>query len=201
MTGARVEGAVIGKNPEEDDRARHRHAAAEHRRRRPRPSDRAPEEGADRRRDSACHKGSGNDDRSHLEELAEVEMEADAEEEENNSELGHAAGQGGIGLEAGRVRPDDDASDQIADDWRESEPMRDRAEYERGGEAAGERENEIDVVHRGSPGQAGIRSANRTVPRPPGNPAGSARRDAVIALVVPVPKQMTSVERQSSMGP
>ena len=61
--------------------------------------------------------------------------------------------------------------------------------------------DEIDVVHRGSPGQAGIRRANRTVPRPPGNPAGSARRDAVIALVVPVPKQMTSVERQSSMGP
>ena len=105
-------------------------------------------------------------------------MEADAEEEENNAELGHAAGQLGIGLEAREVRPDDDAGDQIADDRRQSEPMRDRAEHERGGEATGEREDEINVVHGGSPGQAGIDHDNRTVPRPPGNPARASRHQS-----------------------
>ena len=56
--------------------------------------------------------------------------------------------------------------------------MRDRAEHKRGGEAAGEREDEIDVVHGGSPGQTGIRRDNRTVLRPTGNPASASRRQS-----------------------
>ena len=78
-----------------------------------------------------------------------MEVEADTEEEENDAELGDLTGEFSIGLEAGRVRADDDAGQQIADDRRQLEPMRDRTEHQRSGEPAGEREDEIDVVHGG----------------------------------------------------
>jgi hypothetical protein len=41
-----------------------------------------------------------------------MEVQADAEEEEDDAEFGHLAGLVGIGLEARRVRPDDDAGDE-----------------------------------------------------------------------------------------
>ena len=53
----------------------------------------------------------------------------------------------GFGDEAGRMRPDRDAGEQVADDRRQAEPVRDVAEDERRAESAGQREDESELFH------------------------------------------------------
>ena len=55
-----------------------------------------------------------------------------------------------VGDEAGRVGPDDDAREHVADERRQAEALRHPAEDERDGEPAGERDDDREVVHAGS---------------------------------------------------
>ena len=62
-------------------------------------------------------------------------------------DFGQLLGQFGIRHEAGRIRSDGDAGEQVADDRRQAEPVRDVAEDERGAEPAGEGEDESQLFH------------------------------------------------------
>ena len=69
----------------------------------------------------------GHGDAPDGQQILEVEVQADAEHQQDDADLGELLGQLAVGDEAGRVRPDDDAGEQVADDRREAEPLRDVA--------------------------------------------------------------------------
>ena len=77
-----------------------------------------------------------------------MEVQPDAEHQQDDADLGQLLGQGGVGDEARRVRPDEHAGQQVAHDRREPEPLRDVSEDQRRREPAGDGGDEIEAVHR-----------------------------------------------------
>ena len=65
---------------------------------------------------------------AHGQQVLEREMEPDAEHQQDDAELGELVGEVLVGDEAGGERPDGDAGDQVADQRRELEAVRHRAE-------------------------------------------------------------------------
>ena len=61
-----------------------------------------------------------------------MELQADAEHQQDDADFGELLGQRGVGDETGRVRADQRACEQIADDRRETKPLGEVAEHERG---------------------------------------------------------------------
>ena len=76
-----------------------------------------------------------------------VKLQADAEHQQDDADFGELLGELGVRDEAGRMRSDGDAGEQVADDRRQAEPMREIAEDERRAEAAGQREDESEFFH------------------------------------------------------
>jgi hypothetical protein len=70
-----------------------------------------------------------------------VELQADAEHQQDDADFCQLLGQRCVGDKARRVRPDERAGQQIADDRRQADPLGDVSQEERRGEPAGEREN------------------------------------------------------------
>ena len=95
-----------------------------------------------------CTTAPGTATRAHGQQLLEVELQPDAEHQQDDADLGELLGQRRVGDEAGRVRPDQRAGQQIADDRRQAEPLRDVAEHQRRREAAGQRQDQVVGVHR-----------------------------------------------------
>ena len=58
----------------------------------------------------------------------------DAEHEQDDADLGELLGQRRVGDEAGRVRPDQRARQQVADDRRQAEALREEAQDQRSAE-------------------------------------------------------------------
>ena len=102
---------------------------------------------AGQRRDDALRDGAGNRDAADREQLLDVKLQADAEHQQDDADFGELFGQRRVGDETGRVRPDQRAGEQISGDRRQAEPMRDVAEREGGGQAAGQRENQVVGMH------------------------------------------------------
>ena len=71
----------------------------------------------------------------------------DAEHQQDDADLGELVGQMPVGDEAGRRRPDHDPRQQVTDDRREPEPERDVAANQGRGQAAGQREDEVEIFH------------------------------------------------------
>ena len=99
-----------------------------------------------------CATAPGNRDAPHRQQFLEVELQPDAEHQQDDADLGELLGQRRVGDEAGRVRADQRAGEQVADDRRQAEPLREVAEHQRGGQAAGQREDQVVAVHRASYG-------------------------------------------------
>ena len=76
----------------------------------------------------------------------EREMQADAEHQQDDADLGELVGHALVGDEARRERPDQHAGEQIADQRRDAEAMRQRAEHEGQHEADDDRGDERRVV-------------------------------------------------------
>ena len=74
-------------------------------------------------------------------------MQADTEHQENHADLGELLGQLGIGDEAGRVRTYDNARDEVANERRQPEPMREVPEHQRRGEPPGQCQDQAEVLH------------------------------------------------------
>ena len=98
------------------------------------------------RRDEALADRAGDGDVADGEQVVEVEVQADAEHQQDDADLGELLGERGVADEAGGVRADRDAGEQIADDGREAEPLRDAAQHPRGGERGGDGRDERQVV-------------------------------------------------------
>jgi hypothetical protein len=70
-----------------------------------------------------------------------VELQADAEHQQDDADFGQLLGQRRVGNEARRVRPDERAGQEIADDRRQTDPLGDVSQEQRRGEPAGESED------------------------------------------------------------
>ena len=96
--------------------------------------------------DDALRDRAGDGDAPHRQQLLDVKLQADAEHEEDDADLGQLLGDIGVGHEAGRVRTDERAGQQVADDGRQARALGEVAEDEGRGEAAGQRQDQIEVV-------------------------------------------------------
>ena len=76
-----------------------------------------------------------------------MKLQADAEHQQDDADLGKLLGQVDVGDEPGRVGSDGDAREKVADNRRQAGSLREVAEDERCGQAAGERQNEVERVH------------------------------------------------------
>ena len=76
-------------------------------------------------------------------------MQADAEHQQDDADLGELAGDRRVGDKAGRERTDEDAGDEIADQRRQPQPVGQIAEDRRQHEADSDRRNEIHVMWQG----------------------------------------------------
>ncbi len=131
-----------------------------------------PHDGAEGRGDGALHDGAGEGDPAHGEQFFEVEVQPDAEQEQDDADLGHLLGEVAVGDEAGRVGPDGDAGKQITDQGRQAESVRDVAQRQGRRQAAGEGEDQGQVVVHAVPSASRADQARG---------AGSGRRSAASA--------------------
>jgi hypothetical protein len=94
----------------------------------------APEERqqcADRGAHDDLHDGARNGDGAHAHQVGNREMQPHAEHQQDHADLGQLIGELYIRDEAGRMRADDHAGQQVAEDGRQSHAMHQQAEQER----------------------------------------------------------------------
>ena len=76
-----------------------------------------------------------------------MELQADAEHQENHPNFGELVGDLLVGDEAGRVRSHEEPSEQVSDNGGQPESKAHVAARERGGQSASQGHDEIEVVH------------------------------------------------------
>ena len=81
------------------------------------------------------------------EQFLDMELQADAEHEQDHADFRELLGEARVGHEARSMRPDENPAEQIPDNGREPEALRQVAENQGGRESTGERDNQIDAVH------------------------------------------------------
>ena len=106
--------------PQQHDRARHRQRDAEHDAGGDRPSEGHRDGHPEQRRHHALDEGARNGHALHVHQLAKVEVEADAEHQEDDAHLRELARERHVADEARRVGTDQDAGQQVTDDGREA---------------------------------------------------------------------------------
>ena len=89
----------------------------------------------------------GDRDAADGQQLFDMELQADAEHQQDHANLRELLGELRVGDKAGRVRTDERAGQQISDDGRQPEPVRHVPERQCGREPAGEREDQIVGMH------------------------------------------------------
>ncbi len=103
--------------------------------------------GPEASRNEALKDRAGHRDAAHREKFLDVEVQPDPEHEQNHADIGKLLGEMRVGLEAGRVLADDDPREEISDDGRQPEPVRDVPKHEGRAERAGQRQDKFGVVH------------------------------------------------------
>jgi len=111
------------------------------------PGQRHSEQGGD----GHLHERAGDRDGPHREEVVQGEMQADAEHQQDHADLGEFCRHRGVGDKARRVRTDQHAGEEVADDRRGPDPVRQRLEDKGEDEARDESSDQRRVMrHRGS---------------------------------------------------
>ena len=121
-----LEDMTILQGADQHDGAGDRERQAEHE-----AGDRCP---AERPREAGAHQGgdgdladrAGNGDARDREQVLQGEVQADAEHQEDDADLGEFRGEGGIGREARRVGADQDAGDEVSHQRLNTQPVRDQ---------------------------------------------------------------------------
>ena len=134
---------------ERDDGGRHRKREAE--------DDAGDNVPAHHQAHADAHGRAGNDaqqgardgDGLHRDEVLEREIEPDAEHQEHDADLGKLEGQLDIGHEAWRMRADDDARDQVADQRRHLQPVGHGTQDEGQHETPDNRRDQRGLMHVG----------------------------------------------------
>ena len=111
-----VQIVVIGEHAHQDDGAGDGQGHAEHETGGPVPSEAACQQRAEHRGDGALADGAGHGDLAHGQQLLDMELQADAEHQEDHADLGELLGQARIGHESRGVRTDQRTGQQVADD-------------------------------------------------------------------------------------
>ena len=140
--------AALLERAQQHDRARDREREAEEDSGLPGPAHPAAEQGAHQRGRADLHDRTRQRDRPHGQQVAEREVHADAEHEEDHADLGQLVGDRLVGDEARRERPDRNARDQVADDRGHPQSAGERSKQKSEPQAADDRRNErCAVIH------------------------------------------------------
>ena len=97
---------------------------------------------------AAGREGAGNGDATDRQQLVHVKLQAHTEHQQDDADLGQLFGYRRIGDEARRVGADHQPCYQVPDDRRQADATREVSRHQRGGEAAGEREDQAVAGHR-----------------------------------------------------
>ena len=141
MPGLGVQIVVVGQDAHQDDRARHREAHPENEPRRPVPSHGPGENGPKRGRHPALRDRAGDGDTANGEQLFQMKLQADAEHQQDHADFGQLLGKRRVGDEARRVRPDEDAGQEVANDRGQADSLGDVSQEKGRGESASQGED------------------------------------------------------------
>ena len=116
VAGRRVQIAVVGQDADEHDGARDRERHAEDDSGRPAPAERVRDDRAEHRGDGTLRDGAGNGDAADGQQFFDMKLQADAEHQQDDADFGELFGDFGVGDKSRRVRTDERAGEEIADD-------------------------------------------------------------------------------------
>ena len=146
MAGRGMPHMVVSQNAGEHHRAGHGDRHAEDR---ARPEGKSPEleqEHAGQCRERDLHCGPAQSDAAYGQQVLEMEMQAHAEHEQDDADLGQLRGQPRIGHEARRMRPHQDARQQVTYQRRQTKLLGHEAEDEGCTKTAGKGQDQGNVV-------------------------------------------------------
>ena len=109
---------------EHHHRTRHRQAEAEHQPGAERPAEEMAEQDAEPGREPDLDHCAGHRQAAHRDQVGGRKMQADAEHQQDNADVGQLRGEIAIGDVSRRERPHQDAGEQIADQRRQMQPVR-----------------------------------------------------------------------------
>ncbi len=112
----------------------------------PTPTPPVGSEHAQRRCQPHLHDGTRHRDALYRQQVAQREMQADAEHQQHHPDFGKLGGDMDVRHEAGRRRTNQDAGEQVADQSGHLDPLGDEAEDQRHAEAGGNRGYQGEVV-------------------------------------------------------
>ena len=138
---------MVGEHADQHNRAGDRERHAEYDAGRPAPAKQVRDDGAERCGDGALRDRPGNGDASHGKQFFDVKLKADAEHQQDDADLGELFGDFRVGDEPGCVRTHQRAGKEIADDRGQPCSLREVTQDQGGRKAAGERQDQIEVVH------------------------------------------------------
>jgi hypothetical protein len=98
-------------------------------------------------RDRALNDGTRNRNLAYSEEFLDVELQADAEHQQDDADFSELFCHRTVRHVARRVGPDEKAGDQVTDDRRQAQPLCEIAKDQGGGKTTGQREYEVKRVH------------------------------------------------------
>jgi hypothetical protein len=93
------------------------------------------------------HHRAGNRDAADRQQFVEVKLQADAEHQQDDADLGELLRDPDVDRETRRIRADQRSGQQVTDDRRQAEALRDVAEEEGAAKPGRERQNQVVVVH------------------------------------------------------
>ena len=154
----RVELGAIGEGAQQDDRAGDRDGEAQDEPATQAPAERRAEPDPEQPRHDRLQDRARDRDRAHGQQLADRELDPDAEHQQDHAEFGELERDIGIGDKPGRERPDQDAGHDVPDDRGQPDMPGDEPADERSGQADrdGGDENGL-VVHGSSRFDGGVR--------------------------------------------
>jgi hypothetical protein len=123
-----VEGAAVLEDAQQHHRARDRQRQAEQHAREQGPPPGEAETHAEGDRDRHLRQRARQGDAAHGHQVADGEVQADAEHQQADADLGELAGEAGVGDEARRERADGDAGEEVADQRGQAEAVGEEAE-------------------------------------------------------------------------
>jgi hypothetical protein len=146
---ARVQYPALLQGTQQHDRAGDGERQTEHQPRAQRPAPQHRDAGSQGGRNGDLPKSAGNGDPAHRHQIADREVQADPEHQEDHANLGELIRQFLIADIAGRERPDGDAGEQITDQRRQSDLGRNESAGKGHHEAYDDRRDQLRlVVHR-----------------------------------------------------
>ena len=147
MPGRRVQLTMVRQHAHQDDGAGDRQRNAEYEACHETPPGCICHSGAQCRGDETLDDRARNSDAAHREQILDMKLQANAEHQQDDADLRELFRQRAIGDEPWRVWTHENAGDEVTDDGRESQPLRDVAANEGGDQTSGQGEDQVEFVH------------------------------------------------------